>query len=61
MSSSAAETLPIVMTDAVPMVGLLYNPAVPLVLDALGARVDFVEVIPDRLWYDFGVKAAQSL
>ena len=37
------------------MVGLLYNPALPLVLDALGARVDFVEVIPDRLWYDFGV------
>jgi uncharacterized protein len=45
------------MAGAVPMVGLLYNPAVPLVLDALGARVDFVEVIPDRLWYDFGVEA----
>jgi uncharacterized protein len=44
------------MTGAAPMVGLLYNPAVPLVLEALGARVDFVEVIPDRLWYDFGVK-----
>jgi len=39
------------------MVGLLYNPAVPLVLDALGECVDFVEVIPDRLWYDFGVGA----
>jgi len=38
------------------MVGLLYNPAVPLVLDVLGARVDFVEVIPDRLWYDFGIE-----
>jgi len=37
-----------------PMVGLLYNPAIPLVLDALGSRVDYVEVIPDRLWYDFG-------
>lgn len=45
------------MTAAVPMVGLLYNPAIPLVLDTLGARVDFVEVIPDRLWYDFGVTA----
>ncbi|MCM3872043.1 MAG: DUF692 domain-containing protein [Pyrinomonadaceae bacterium] len=45
------------MTGAAPMVGLLYNPAIPLVLDALGARVDFVEVIPDRLWYDFGVNA----
>lgn len=40
-----------------PMVGLLYNPAVPAVLDVLGAAVDFVEVIPDRLWYDFGVAA----
>jgi uncharacterized protein (UPF0276 family) len=47
------------MADAVPMVGLLYNPAVPTVLDALGARVDFVEVIPDRLWYDFGVDASR--
>ena len=45
------------MISSSPMVGLLYNPAVPLVLDALGARVDFVEVIPDRLWYDFGVEA----
>ena len=45
------------MAGGAPMVGLLYNPAIPLVLDALGARVDFVEVIPDRLWYDFGVAA----
>lgn len=37
-----------------PAVGLLYNPAVPIVLDAIGERVDFVEVIPDRLWYDLG-------
>ena len=41
------------------MVGLLYNPAIPLVLDALGARVDYVEVIPDRLWYDSGVGATK--
>ncbi len=40
-----------------PLVGLLYNPAIPRVLDAFGERVDFVEVIPDRLWYDFGVEA----
>jgi len=46
-----------VMTGAAPMVGLLYNPTVPLVLDSMGARVDFLEVIPDRLWYDFGVEA----
>ena len=45
------------MADAAPMVGLLYNPAIPLVLDKLGAKVDFVEVIPDRLWYDFGANA----
>lgn len=45
------------MVGAAPMVGLLYNPAVPLVLDAFGSRVDFIEVIPDRLWYDFGVNA----
>lgn len=37
------------------MVGLLYNPAVPIVLDAIGERVDFIEVVPDRLWHDFGV------
>lgn len=40
-----------------PMVGLLYNPAIPTVLDNCGGAVDFVEVIPDRLWYDFGVGA----
>ena len=39
-----------------PIVGLLYNPAIPAVLDALGSQVDFVEVIPDRLWYDYGVR-----
>ena len=43
------------MTSAKPLVGLLYHPAIPLVLDAIGTRVDFVEVIPDRLWYDYGV------
>jgi uncharacterized protein len=42
------------MAASKPMVGLLYNPAVPVVLDAAGGLVDFVEVIPDRLWYDFG-------
>ena len=42
-----------------PMVGLLYNPAIPMVLDALGAQVDYVEVIPDRLWYDFGSGARE--
>jgi len=45
------------MMPATPMVGLLYNPAIPIVLDAVGSLVDFVEVIPDRLWYDFGVSS----
>jgi hypothetical protein len=39
---------------AAPMVGLLYSPAVPAVLDSAGELVDFVEIIPERLWYDFG-------
>lgn len=43
------------MASLKPLVGLLYNPAVPAVLDAAGALVDHVEVIPDRLWYDFGL------
>lgn len=38
-----------------PLVGLLYDPAVPIVLDTIGDRVDFIEVVPDRLWHDFGV------
>jgi uncharacterized protein len=45
------------MTFDRPMVGLLYNPAIPTVIDTLGSKVDFVEVIPDRLWYDYGVQA----
>jgi uncharacterized protein (UPF0276 family) len=45
------------MGSAKPLVGLLYNPAVPAVLDAAGTLVDHIEVIPDRLWYDFGVGA----
>lgn len=42
------------MVTTAPLVGLLYNPAVPGVLDAVGGLVDFVEIVPDRLWYDFG-------
>ena len=53
VTSSPAASSP----AARPMVGLLYNPAIPAVLDALGARIDFIEVIHDRLWYDFGVAA----
>jgi uncharacterized protein len=37
-----------------PLVGLLYNPAVPFILEEAGDLVDYLEVIPERLWYDFG-------
>lgn len=37
-----------------PQIGFLWNPAGPEVLDRLGHLVDFIEVVPDRLWYDFG-------
>ncbi|MGD9879669.1 MAG: DUF692 family multinuclear iron-containing protein [Reyranella sp.] len=40
-----------------PLVGLLYNPTVPIVLDAIGERVDFIEIVPDRLWHDLGIRA----
>lgn len=36
------------------MVGLLNNPAVPGIISAAGSLVEYVEVIPDRLWFDFG-------
>jgi uncharacterized protein (UPF0276 family) len=37
-----------------PVVGLLYNPAVPYVIEHAPGLVEYIEVIPDRLWYDFG-------
>lgn len=42
-----------------PVVGLLYNPAVPHVIDYADQLVEYLEVIPDRLWYDFGRKEAR--
>lgn len=47
------------MTEVKPLVGLLYNPAVPAVIDAAGPLVEHVEIIPDRLWYDFGTGAPE--
>jgi len=38
------------------VVGLLYNPAVPYVIDHAGELVEYIEVVPDRLWYDFGAE-----
>ena len=40
-----------------PVVGLLYNPAVPFIIDQVGDLVQYIEVIPDRFWYDFGTNA----
>lgn len=38
-----------------PVVGLLYNPAVPYIIEDIGDMVEYIEVIPDRFWYDFGI------
>ena len=37
-----------------PLVGLMYNPMVPAVLEQAPELVECLEVIPDRLWYDLG-------
>lgn len=36
-----------------PLVGLLNNPVVPSVIRYAPDLVEYVDVIPDRLWYDF--------
>jgi len=45
------------MTDSKttrPLVGVLYNPAIPDLVDAAPDLIEHIEIIPDRLWYDFG-------
>lgn len=42
-----------------PRVGVLYNGTVDPFLDRHAGAVDFVSVIPDRFWTDFGREAAQ--
>ncbi len=37
-----------------PLIGMLYNPAVPAVIAYAPSLVDYIAIIPDRLWYDFG-------
>jgi len=39
--------------DRRPLVGLLNNPVVPSVIRYAPDLVEYVDVIPDRLWYDF--------
>lgn len=41
-----------------PAVGLLYNPATPLLLERASELVEYLAVMPDRLWYDFGTQAS---
>jgi uncharacterized protein len=43
-----------------PLVGLLYNPAVPAVVEYAPDLVEYIEVIPDRLWYDLGAEDASG-
>src|ERR1700744_5780096 len=37
-----------------PLVGMLYNRVAPSIIDYAPELVEYVEVIPERLWYDFG-------
>ena len=46
------------MKDRRPLVGLLNNPVVPSVIRYGPDLVEYVDVIPDRLWYDFEHGAA---
>ncbi len=45
------------MNDTRPAVGLLYNPASPDVIAKASSLVEYVAVMPDRLWFDFGASA----
>lgn len=37
-----------------PVVGLLYNPATPDLIARAPELVEYIAVMPERLWYDFG-------
>jgi uncharacterized protein (UPF0276 family) len=37
-----------------PLVGLLYNPATPQLLARAPELIEFLSIMPDRLWFDFG-------
>lgn len=41
------------MSPGKPLVGLLHNPAVPSIVAHAPDLVQYIDVIPDRLWYDF--------
>lgn len=37
-----------------PLVGLLYNPATPALVARVPELIEYISVMPDRLWFDFG-------
>ena len=41
-----------------PLVGLLYNPATPDIIKHVPDLVEYIAVMPDRLWFDFGPQVA---
>ena len=43
-----------------PLVGLLNNPVVPSVIACAPDLVEYLDVIPDRLWYDFEFGEAEG-
>jgi uncharacterized protein (UPF0276 family) len=45
------------MTQVRPAVGLLYNPATPDLVRHAPDLVEYLAVMPDRLWFDFGPQA----
>src|SRR3954454_3245059 len=55
---SSAETEARAMNETRPLVGLLYNPASPELIARAPDLVEYLAVMPDRLWYDFGPGAA---
>jgi uncharacterized protein len=42
------------------LVGLLNNPVVPSIIRYAPELVEYIDVIPDRLWYDFGNEHASG-
>lgn len=46
------------MTQTRPAVGLLYNPATPDLVAHAPHLVEYIAVMPDRLWFDFGPRAS---
>jgi uncharacterized protein len=43
--------------SARPAVGLLYNPATPDLIGRAPHLIEYLAVMPDRMWYDFGPQA----